>query len=110
MRTDPGEFTSVIPIRANRRAMAPRISKQAPAKILDAAFADYSRIDAGLASSDGATDSRASAAIDAARLKDWRSVTRDIVSDIAAQLDTLERQREELSRLLQTVDIGVLTD
>lgn len=67
------------------------------ADVLDAAFEEYSRVDVG--------DCRVEAPSGNVTLAgDARSMTKDLVADIAAQLEVLDRQREHLAALLRDVD------
>ena len=67
----------------------------AAADALDQAFADYSRVDVG--------DSPIEAT------SDPRSMTKELVADIARQLNILDRQRDQLAALLSSVDASSLT-
>jgi hypothetical protein len=87
MRPEPIEFVPVTPRRAKRDRVArsehshtfEKSATKQPAAVVDEAFAEYAH-----------------------------AVTRDLVADIAAQLKTLDRQRAQLSRLLQSVDIDTI--
>ena len=88
MRPDPIEFVPATARRAKRlpadfakngSAVKKQGAKQ-PAAVVDEAFAEYAH-----------------------------AVTRDLVADIAVQLKTLDRQREQLSRLLQSVDVDTIS-
>lgn len=62
--------------------------------VLDQAFADFSRVDVG--------DSPVEAA------STPRSMTKELATDIARQLNVLDRQREQLAALLSSVDASSL--
>jgi hypothetical protein len=89
MRPDPIEFVPATARRAKRlpvdfakngSAVKKPSAQQPAAAVVDEAFAEYAH-----------------------------AVTRDLVADIAVQLKTLDRQREQLSRLLQSVDIDTIS-
>jgi hypothetical protein len=89
MRPDPIEFVPATTRRAQRRPvdflktarnLEQTATKQSGAEVVDEAFAEYAH-----------------------------AVTRELVSDIAAQLKTLDRQRDQLSRLLQSVDVDTIS-
>jgi hypothetical protein len=119
MRHDPIEFgrqglatraaadrvarlTSRLARRA-RNASAPRA-----AEVIDEAFAGFSgstsrltRVDGpweSTATNDGQTSGETSA------VSAWEPMKREIVADLSAQLVALDRQREQLARLLRTID------
>ena len=90
-----------------RRATC-RTNERPAADAIDTAFEEYSRVDVGasqveaprgnispVGESNLATDSRDRGAA--------RSITKDIAANIAAQLDLLDRQREQLAALLRDV-------
>jgi hypothetical protein len=89
MRPDPIEFAPATTRRAQRRPVdfvktaqnfERAATEQPGAEVVDEAFAEYAH-----------------------------AVTRELVADIAAQLNTLDRQREKLSRLLQSVDTDTIS-
>ena len=86
MRPDPIEITTARPTKRIRSGIATRVSvasnatTQQPAAVVDEAFAEYAH-----------------------------AVTRNLVADIAAQLRTLDKQREQLARLLDSAEIGAAT-
>ena len=94
MRREPIEFGTMSARRARRPAaghhhphkLADAIS---PAPALDEAFADFTN-----------------AAPNQAAPKHWRSATRELIADITTQLETLDAQRRQLARLLETVEAG----
>jgi hypothetical protein len=70
-------------------------SREAPtSSVLDEVFATYSRVDAGSSNNGLPATSIAS---------DLRT-TRELIADISLQLKTLDSQRRQLARLLQSVD------
>jgi hypothetical protein len=65
--------------------------------MLDAAFADFTRVDAGTpANEPSAMESRAS----------LQTTTRELIADISAQLATLDMHRRQLVELLDSVETG----
>jgi hypothetical protein len=119
MRHDPIEFgrqglanraavdrmarvTSRLARRA-RRASAPRA-----AEVVDEAFAGFSgtnsrvtRVDSPFESMQ---DSAGQSSADLSSVSAWEPMKREIVADLSAQLVALDRQREQLARLLRTID------
>ena len=75
---------------AARRTARPQIKLHQPS-IVDAAFDDYTRVD--VASNGQVSTSSA------------RSLTNELMSDIAAQLKLLDRQRAQLAALLREVTL-----
>ena len=63
--------------------------------VLDAAFADFTRVDEG--SSPKVAQSKTAP-------QNLRSTTQALIADIATQLESLDSQRRQLARLLETVD------
>jgi hypothetical protein len=110
MLRDPIVFGAMSASRTMRHSLAVRTSTHqsmtpasdlAAADVLDEAFAEYSRIDAGSApSADATSDSPIS--------NNWRLVTRHLIADIETQLETLDRQRRQLARLLEGADIAAI--
>jgi hypothetical protein len=103
MQTEPIQFDAVSSTRAKRSAaevaLGYRMQKSpgnlSAAIVLDEAFADYSRIDAGTSTHESAATSGPTT---------WRAATRELIADISTQLKTLDSQRRQLARLLQSVD------
>jgi hypothetical protein len=92
MRREPIEFGSMSVRRAKRPAAGfhhPHKSADpiSAAPALDEAFANY-----------------ASATSKESTPKNWQSATRNLIADIATQLETLDTQRRQLSRLLESVE------
>ncbi len=122
MRRDPTEFGALRVSRGNRhtarftQAINGAIQSASESRIsavLDEAFAEYSRIDPGAARADEPLTSRGNRAqADSKRAgsNNRRSVTRELVADITSQLDVLDRHREHLARLLQSVEMGPIGD
>ena len=93
---------------AERPAIAPPA-----AEVLDEVFAEYSRIDVGIAANEKPRVSYCTPAdspVASRGTNNWRTLMRELVADIAAQLEALDGQRQQLTRLLQSVEIGALTD
>ncbi len=106
MQREPIQFGAVTAARAKRSAVGfsqsirgarESASNKSTTIVLDEAFADYSRVDAGTPSNEVPATSIPN---------NWQSVSRDLIADIAAQLETLDSQRRRLARLLE----GVNTD
>jgi hypothetical protein len=104
MRGEPVQFGPVAASRAKRsaRGFAQPIhrayntaSDNKSKSVLDEAFADFMRVDAGTASIVATNKSVA---------QNWPSMTQALISDIATQLESLERQRRRLAQLLEGVD------
>ena len=92
MQNEPTEFSlmngaSRTRLQMRRAERARPVIQPAPADALDAAFDEYSRIDAV---PQQVTPPRAA-----------RAMTKDLIADIAAQLHVLDRQREQLAALLR---------
>lgn len=68
-------------------------SRDFPSSVLDEAFANYSRVDAGSSTIESSARSVST---------DQRT-TRELVADISMQLKALDSQRRQLARLLDTV-------
>lgn len=103
MQREPIQFGTVAASRAKRSAAGftqpARRSRKSmdnaeTASVMDQVFADYSRADAGSPASEPA----------AAAPANWRATTRELIADISAQLETLNSQRRQLARLLETVE------
>jgi hypothetical protein len=104
MQAEPIQFGAVKGFRAKRSAAGfsqPIRSARKPAGdkttavVLDAAFADFVRVDAGTPSI---------AAGNKSVPPNWPSMTQALIADIATQLESLEGQRRQLARLLNSVD------
>src|SRR5262245_23819096 len=104
MQAEPIQFGAVTAVRARRSAAGcsqpiRTARKSAPdtttAVVLDAAFADFVRVDAG---------SPATPARNKSVPSNWPSMTQALIADIATQLEALEGQRRQLARLLDAVD------
>ena len=63
--------------------------------MLDAAFADFTRVDGG---------SPSKAVTNKSAPQNWPTMTQALIADIATQLETLDSQRRQLARLLESVD------
>lgn len=121
MRPEPIEFAAVSALRAKRRTTdfaksvgrAVTLVGEQPVAVLDQAFAEFVRVDAGTSPSEAATTSSGTpgdSLVDSRGSNQWRTATRELVADIAAQLETFDRQRAQLARLLENVEIGAITD
>jgi hypothetical protein len=76
-----------------RARISSRLSEKSPtADVRDAAFDDYRRIDIAALPSDRPRS-------------DAAGMTKALIADIATQLDTLDRQREQLAALLRDVNL-----
>ena len=104
MQGEPIQFGAVAASRAKRsaagftlpiRSVRNAASNTETTSILDAAFADFTRVDAGLPSNEAHSKSVP---------QDLRSTTQALIADIATQLESLDSQRRQLARLLETVD------
>jgi hypothetical protein len=103
MQSEPIHFDTMTMARANRTATGPSLGRSTRklladlsiAKVLDAAFADYTRVDAG----SPASESRA--AQSPTRLQ---TATRELIADISIQLATLDQQRRQLVHLLESAE------
>jgi hypothetical protein len=104
MQGEPIQFGTVTASRAKRsaagftlaiRSGAKAASEMKTASVLDAAFADFTRVDA-------ASPSRA--VTNKLVPQNWPTMTQALISDIATQLETLDSQRRQLARLLESVD------
>src|SRR5262245_60855374 len=92
MRREPIEFGNMSVRRARRPAAGFHYPHKpadpiSAAPALDEAFANYTE-----------------AASKQPTPKNWQCATRDLIADIATQLETLDAQRRQLSRLLQSVE------
>ena len=104
MQTEPIQFGIVAVSRARRSAAGFALpvrsahnagSDTESTSVLDAAFADFTRVDAGSASK---------AMQSSPTPQDLRSTTQALIADIATQLESLDSQRRQLARLLESVD------
>jgi hypothetical protein len=104
MQREPIQIGPVAASRAKRsaRGFAQPIhralytaSDMKSSSVLDEAFADFTRVDAGSPSIVGANKSVT---------QNRPNMTQALVSDIATQLETLDSQRRRLSQLLEGVD------
>src|SRR5215212_10214793 len=104
MQGEPIEFRAVAASKARRssagfsqpiQGTCKRTSETKAVSVLDAAFADFIRVDAG-STVQGAGQKSAP--------QNWPSMTQALIADIATQLETLDSQRRQLARLLECVD------
>jgi hypothetical protein len=104
MQREPIQFGAVAASRAKRsaagftlpiRGVRKNASDTKTVSVLDAAFADFIRIDAG---------SRTSTAISKPVPANSRTITQSLIADIATQLESLDSQRRQLARLLEGVN------
>jgi hypothetical protein len=104
MQREPIEFNAMNAVRKLHRSMSSaRLSNgmiepsgKTAAVVRDEAFADFSRVDAGSAPREVSADRL--------RPANWRTATRELIADIATQLEALESQRRQLARLLEGVE------
>jgi hypothetical protein len=89
--------------RRARNASTPRA-----AEVIDEAFAGFTETTSRVTRVDGPCESsRAIPEQFSAELNSppaWEPMKREIVADLSAQLVALDRQREQLARLLRTID------
>ncbi len=89
--------------RRARRASAPRA-----AEVVDEAFAGFSAANSRVTRVDSPFESMQENAdqpsADLNSVSAWEPMKREIVADLSAQLVALDRQREQLARLLRTID------
>jgi hypothetical protein len=71
------------------------ITDLSAACVLDEAFANYTRVDAGSSSIETPSAPIAT---------NWRAETRELIASISTQLKTLDGQRRQLARLLDRVE------
>jgi hypothetical protein len=103
MQTEPTQFDAGVSSRAKpsargfassyRMQKSPR--NQSTASMLDEAFAEYSRVDAGKSIDESAAMSGPIT---------WRAATRELIAGISTQLKNLDSQRRQLAQLLESVD------
>jgi hypothetical protein len=105
MQGEPIQFGVVAASRAQRsaagftlpvRGVRKTAGSAETASVRDAAFADFSRVDAGSLSS--AASNKSLPQISA-------TVTQSLIADIATQLEALDSQHRQLARLLESVDL-----
>jgi len=90
MKNEPIEFNLKTSARTR---ISPRQPEQLPAaEVLDAAFDDYRRVDVAAPRSECSR-------------RETAHMTKALIADIAAQLDVLDRQREQLASLLRDVNL-----
>jgi hypothetical protein len=103
MQSEPFQFGTMTMAQASRAAAGVTLCRSArstsselsTANVLDAAFADYTRIDAGIPANEScATHSPAS----------LQTTTRELIANISTQLATLDKQRRQLLHLLENVE------
>ena len=104
MQSEPVQFGTMTAARAKRAAAGftfGRSTRRSPdvctASMLDAAFADFTRVDAG-------TPPHESSPIESQPT--LQTTTRELIADISAQLATLDRHRRQLVELLESVETG----
>jgi hypothetical protein len=106
MECEPIQFGAVAASRAKRsaagftrpiRGTRKTASGTNTVSVLDAAFADFIRVDAG---------SRKSAATSKAVSENSPTITQTLIADIATHLESLDSQRRQLARLLEGVSSG----
>jgi hypothetical protein len=103
MQTEPIQFDAVSSSRTKRSAagfasshrMQKSPTNQSTATVVDEAFAEYSRVDAGISTDESAATSAPIT---------WRASTRELIAGISTQLKNLDRQRRQLARLLESVE------
>jgi hypothetical protein len=102
MQSEPIHFGAMTAARARRAAAgftlgrsAHKSSDMSTASVLDAAFADYNRVDAGVAANPS-SPTRSPASL--------QTATRQLIADISLQLATLDTQRRQLAQLLENVE------
>jgi hypothetical protein len=104
MQGEPIQFGTVAASRAKRsaagftqpiRSARKSTSETKAVSVLDEAFADFIRVDAG-----SSTD----LTIDKPVQQSRPSMTQALIADIATQLEALDTQRRQLARLLESVD------
>ena len=102
MQSEPFQFGTMTAARAKRAAAGftfgrstRKSSDVCTASMLDEAFADYTRVDAGTSANDlSAIESTAN----------LQTTTRELIGDISVQLATLDMQRRQLVELLESVE------
>jgi hypothetical protein len=108
MQGEPIQIRSVAASRAKRSASGfaqpihrarNTASDLKSTSVLDEAFADFMRIDAG---------SQSIVANNKSVAQNWPSKTQALISDIATQLETLDSQRRRLAQLLEGVDTSAI--
>jgi hypothetical protein len=104
MQCEPIQFGALTASRAERSAAGFTLPSRGARKtasdtntvsVLDAAFADFIRVDAG---------SPTSMAISKPLPKNSPTITQALIADIATQLESLDSQRRQLARLLEGVN------
>jgi hypothetical protein len=104
MQREPIQFGAVAASRAKRsaagftlpiRGARKTASDTKTVSVLDAAFADFIRVDAG---------SPTSMAISKPIPQNSPTITQALIADIATQLESLDSQRRQLARLLEGVN------
>jgi hypothetical protein len=104
MQREPIQFGAVAASRAKRsaagftlpiRGACKRASDTKTVCVLDAAFADFIRVDAG---------PQASTAMSKSIARISPTITQALIADIATQLESLDSQRRHLARLLEGVN------
>jgi hypothetical protein len=102
MQSEPFQFGTMTAARAKRAAAGftfvrstRKSSDVCTATMLDEAFADYTRVDGGMAA-------RELSAIESQ--SNLQTTTRELIADISAQLATLDMQRRQLAKLLESVE------
>jgi hypothetical protein len=76
--------------------------------VIDEAFAGFSESTSRVTRVDGPCESPSAnggqISVDSSTAAAWEPMKREIVADLSAQLVALDRQREQLARLLRTID------
>jgi hypothetical protein len=85
-----------------------RASVPGTAEVVDEVFAGFpgtsSRVTRVDSPAESAPQSIAQVSTDSSTTSAWEPMKREIVADLSAQLAALDRQREQLARLLRTID------
>jgi hypothetical protein len=106
MRPDTIEFGLTSVTRSERRSPRARVRDLAgqresdvlPPEVVDEALAGFEQV--ADSTREGGADTTG----------DWRPIKKSLVANLAAQLESLDRQRDQLAQLLRNIDSALVSE